>query len=232
MNQLETLTSLILQTLRLSALRAFLPADAISSSAGRHLNIAIPLIQSSRLAKDSLLYSEMFHDSDPVSQAYFQLMRNDFNALKYSSVPCEREYYAKTMTEAAEKRTITKQAAIPSQILNGQWIPVRKSYNPRGDHYQFNFWYLTCEVPRGMAHLSDVSQVWARAELTEVGKVNDKRYTLKCKHTDPAARLAICIKGVDENDDGFEGYLPLNQRYGKDPSRELSGGYARRLEVG
>ncbi|MCJ1325039.1 hypothetical protein MMC10_001701 [Thelotrema lepadinum] len=57
-NILEQLVALILQTLRRKSLQAFLPDYAIAPTAGRHLNVALPLMQSfgsSTASKDDML---------------------------------------------------------------------------------------------------------------------------------------------------------------------------------
>ena len=90
---LEPWTCLMLQTLRRRTLETLLPVDNISPSSGRHLNIALPLMQSegkASLSREQVL-EDIYLDSDPIVQGTFELMRRDFRALKQSTNPAERE---------------------------------------------------------------------------------------------------------------------------------------------
>lgn len=118
LNLLEMWASLMLQTLNKNALAKYLPSDMLAPYTGRHLNVALPLLQATPSQAPELHDPWDYHTSDLVVREYFNSIRKRFYELKFSPNPSHRGYYKSVMRSAV----ITKYKANIknlAQVLGG-----------------------------------------------------------------------------------------------------------------
>jgi hypothetical protein len=108
LNLLEMWCCLVFQTLTRNALHKYLPPAKLAPYAGMHLNVALPLHQSTRGEKvNDIFHGDLYHSQDPHVQKYYQSLRHRFWDLKYSPNLVQREYYANRIRQSHQKRNAT-----------------------------------------------------------------------------------------------------------------------------
>lgn len=120
LNLLEMWCCLVLQTLPRKSLIAYLPKAMVSPNAGMHLNIALPLHQSSICDDvDTCEILGNYHSDDPLTQQYYSSLRRNFYDMKYSPNQLLREYYLDTQKNSRLKSNKTKRENTASAMLRG-----------------------------------------------------------------------------------------------------------------
>ena len=210
LNLLEMWCCLILQTLQENSLRTYLPESAIRPGGGRHLNVALPLYQNAGQEESdkATLGNLIFHTHDRTVQAHMQEMRNSYHQLKNSSDQRYREYYQKTQASRLEKWDI-KQMEKNLRYLDGRYLKVSSSRrNP------VVIFFLTHTLPRRIfGQVQENSQVWAKFDIVPSG-AHPKCFALNSLEGEPAARLGLFVRGLNTNDEIFQGwYQTKGQSY-------------------
>jgi hypothetical protein len=139
--------SLILQTLSQNALLKYLPLDMLAPYAGKHLNVALPILQVTPSQVPELHDPWNYHTSDPVVREYYNSLRKQFYELKFSPNTSHREYYENVIRSAV----ITKYKANIenlTQVLGGIKRRVYIRSRPHGYYQEFYINHFKFEISR------------------------------------------------------------------------------------
>lgn len=209
LNLAEMWMACIFQTLSTPYLEAYLPEGVAIPWGGYHLNVALPLWQSSR---DGLDEDQMSTDSPSSRQAFTALLRSPdnsirqwaeswragFNQLRNSPDSRLREYYNghiyRSLKLASEELDVQKRANY-QEFLQGRDVLVtlvpKASMTYKVFVRQFSF---TINQDFGL-QFQDGDKVFIRLHLADTE--HPMVYTKRALHTDPARRLAVSLTGRD-----------------------------------
>ncbi|KAH8691303.1 hypothetical protein BGW36DRAFT_431855 [Talaromyces proteolyticus] len=204
LNLLEMWCCLILQTFTKNALLAYLPQGTVGPRGGMHLNVALPIYQSTRGdAVVDTLHGDLHHSNDPFVQQYYSSLRKGFFGLKNSPNPAMQEYYRTTMRNGQVKKSITLPTKVVEKALQGMEVVIRT----RANCYEQNFTisHFTFNISPKWVILNNDDIVIVRCDLHD--GVHPHRYATTCQDADPAARLGVHVEGTDTSGKAFEGWL-------------------------
>ena len=205
LNMLEMWVSLILQSLSKSVLEEYLPSNTLTLSAGRHLNVMIPLYQSTQTPEhfEALLGINVYRTKDPSRHKYYQQMRRCFHDMKDSPDPEYRRYYEETTKRAAAKRSETVNQIARQECLRGKFVQVlNQLYQRESDGGDLNsghvmIWDMHIHIPARLMPIENNTLIWIKCYLVEPSQRHPYCYTPKSRDSDPSKRLGIWIKGIN-----------------------------------
>ena len=207
LNLLEMWCCLVLQTLTMNGLLAFLPAEVLRPDAGRHLNVALPIHQSTRdesyEATKDLNHGDIYHATDPLLQEYYASLRWKFFELKNSPNHIHREYYWNRMRERQPKAAVTKREKVLKSLERKE---KKITVSPRGEQ-SFSIYEISINISQNWVILDHGTSVFVKYDLGKEGECNPNRYARKSVAGDPAARLGIFVDGTDREGRPFQGWV-------------------------
>jgi hypothetical protein len=205
LNLLEMWCSLILQTLTKNALIVYLPPGTIAPYAGSHLNVALPLNQSTnsnQIPEDSSSL-DIHHSDDSLVREYYRSLQIQFRELRYSENPIIQEYFRKINRENRERSLLVaaaKTSRTCKQALEG--MEVRIKYNAGAQYFLIH--HFMFRISLKWVRLPEDEPIKVRCELAE--DIHEHIYAKKSLPSDPASRLGVYVTGKAKGND-FAGWI-------------------------
>lgn len=211
LNLLEMWASLMLQTLSKNALTKYLPLEMLAPYAGRHLNVALPILQASPSQAPELHDPWDYHTSDPVVCEYYKSMRRRFYELKFSPNAAHRDYYEGVIRSSVITRYKANIMNL-AQILGGIEQRVYVNPRPNGFYQELFINHFKFGISRKWVHLEKNAPIQVRVELLTMDEFQRNgsaptAYCIKATEKDPASRLSIFVEGTSETGTPFAGWI-------------------------
>lgn len=214
LNLLEMWCCLMLQVLTKNTLTRYLPSSVVAPCAGRHLNIAIPLLQPPyKIAINSEDLS-IYQSDDPLVQQHYASLRRRFYELKFAPSLLHQKYYQDVLRQRIITRVQNNTKNVP-ELLDGVGtnVAIRRDSRWKNTILQtFTLSYFLFHIPRAWGTIEDGAPIQVRPLLLSKNNLTSEGqapyiYCTKATEEDPASRLAIFVEGTLADGQPFGGWL-------------------------